>query len=109
MDWFLHIPTSRIHHLECFHSDHRLILLISDAEQKRFYKKGRPFRFEAMWIKENSCEDVIKNSWVDVDDTNLVSVLLKKLTSHQDNFRTWNRVTLARKLKELSFAKEDGL
>ena len=43
MDWILRFPTSRIHHLECFHSDHRLLLLILDAEQKRFYKKGRTF------------------------------------------------------------------
>ena len=116
VDWFLRFPTSRINHLECFHSDHRLILLISDAEHKRFYKKRCPFRFEAMWMKEMSCEDVIKNSWVDVADTDLVSVLLKKLTSYQDNLRIWNRktfgqvrTTLVRKLKELNFAEEAGL
>ena len=28
VDWLLQFPTSRIHHLECFHSDHRPILLI---------------------------------------------------------------------------------
>ena len=107
VDWFLHFPTSRINHLECFYSDHRPILFISDAEHRRFYKKRCPFRFEAMWMKEMSCEDVIKNSWVDVADTNLVSLLLKKLTSYQDNLRIWNRetfgqvrTTLVRKLKE---------
>ena len=116
VDWFLRFPTSRIHHLECLPSDHRPILLISNDEHKRFYKKGCPFRFEAIWIKEKSCEDVIKNSWVDVVDNDLVSVLLKKLTSCQDNLRIWNRetfgqvrTTLARKLKELSFAEEAGL
>ena len=67
-------------------------------------------------MKEMSCEDVIKNSWVDVADTDLVSVLLKKLTSYQDNLRIWNRktfgqvrTTLVRKLKELNFAEEAGL
>ena len=116
VDWFLRFPTSRINHLECFHSDHGPILLISDAEHKRFYKKRCPFRFEAMWMKEKSCEDVIKNSWVDVANTDLVSVLLKKLTSYQDNLRIWNRetfgqvrTTLVRKLKELNFAEEAGL
>ena len=116
VDWFLQFPTSRIHHLECFHSDHRPILLISDAEQKRFYRKGRPFRFEAMWIKDRSCEDVVKQSWADFLGSNPVSILLQKITSCQVNLSTWNRVTfghvrntLAKKLKELSQAEESGL
>ena len=62
VDWLLRFPTSRIHHLECFHSDHRPILLILDVEQKRFYRKGCPFRFEAIWLKDKSCEDVVKHS-----------------------------------------------
>ena len=116
VDWFLRFPTSRIHHLECFHSDHRPILLISDAEQKRFYRKGQPFRFEAMWLKDRSCEDVVKQSWANLFDSNLVSILLKKIASCQVNLSTWNRVTfghvrntLAKKLKELSHAEEVGL
>ena len=116
VDWFLRFPTSRIHHLECFHSDHRPILLISDVEQKRFYRKGRPFRFEAMWVKDNTCEEVIKESWAGLDDANPVRNLLRKITSCQDNLQTWNRVsfghvktTLAKKLKELSGAEEAGL
>ena len=116
VDWFLSFPTSRIHHLECFHLDHRPILLISDAEQKRFYRKGRPFRFEAMWVKDKTCEDVIKDSWVGWEDTNPVRNLLRKITSYQDNLQTWNRdtfgqvrTTLVKKLKELSYAEEAGL
>ncbi|KAK7842598.1 hypothetical protein CFP56_013670 [Quercus suber] len=68
MDWILRFPMSRIHHMECFHSDHKSILLISDAEQKRFYRKGGPFIFEAMWLKDKTCENVIKESWANVND-----------------------------------------
>ena len=116
VEWILRFPTSHIHHLECFHSNHRLLLLISDVEQKRFYKKGRHFRFEAMWLKDKSCEDVVKQSWVDLNDSNPVRILLKKITSYQENLSTWNRVTfghvrntLAKKLKDLSHTEEDGL
>ena len=63
VEWILKFPSSRIHHLEAFHSDHKPILICTDFEFKHFYKKGRPFRFEAMWIKDNSCEGVIKESW----------------------------------------------
>lgn len=62
VDWILRFSTTQIHHLEAFHSDHRPIILISDSEQKRFYRKGRPFRFEAMSLQDNTCEEVVVNS-----------------------------------------------
>lgn len=75
VDWILHFSTARIHHLETFHLDHRPIILISDSEQKRFYRKGRPFRFEAIWLQDTTCEEVVVNSWAEVHDPNLVGVL----------------------------------
>ena len=67
-------------------------------------------------LNPRSCEDVVKQSWVDLFGSNPVSILLKKITSCQVNLSTWNRVTvghvrntLAKKLKELSHAEEDGL
>ena len=63
VEWMLRFPTSQIHHLDAFHSDHKPILLCSDSKLKRFYRRGRPFRFEAMWVKDDSCEKAIKDSW----------------------------------------------
>ncbi|KAK7827248.1 hypothetical protein CFP56_031278 [Quercus suber] len=59
IDWILRFPTSRIHHLDVFHSDHKPMLLCLYLELKRFYCKGRPFYFEARWLKDNTCEGVI--------------------------------------------------
>lgn len=63
MEWVFKFPSSRIHHKEAFHSDHKPILLCTYSEFKRFYNKGRPFWFEAMWLKDDSCERIIKESW----------------------------------------------
>ena len=65
IEWILHFPTTWIHHLEAFHSDHKPLLLCSNSEFKRFYRKRRPFHFEAMWLKDSTCEEVIKKSWDD--------------------------------------------
>lgn len=62
IDWILRFPATRIHHLEAFHSDHKPLLLVSDSELKRFYRKGRPFRFESMWLKDSTCEAVVQDS-----------------------------------------------
>ena len=62
IDWILTFPSSRIHHLDAFHSDHKPSLLNPDLEVNRFYKKRRTFRFEAMWLRDKSCEEVIRDS-----------------------------------------------
>ncbi|KAK7830847.1 hypothetical protein CFP56_007597 [Quercus suber] len=116
VEWMLQFTTCRIHHLDAFHFDHKPILLISDSEQKMFYRKGRPFRFEAIWLKDNSCKKVVKNSWQEVCDPSLVCLVTKQIINCQDNLRIWKRDTfshvqlsLAEKLKELKGAEERGL
>ena len=79
MDWILRIPTTRIHHLNAFHSDHKPILLVSDSKLKQFYCKGRPFQFEVMWIKDKACEDVIKDSWADIAEPSPMQTIAKKI------------------------------
>ena len=115
IDWVLQFPASRIHHLDAFHSNHKPLLLCSDSEFKRFYRKGRPFQFEAMWLKDNTFEEVIKQSWEGVIDPNINWGFNRKLTACQLNLRNWNkncfghvRNTLAKKLKELKWAEEIG-
>ena len=47
IDWILKFPISCIHHLDAFHSDHKPLLLCSYSEFRHFYRKGKPFQFEA--------------------------------------------------------------
>ncbi|XP_050241238.1 uncharacterized protein LOC126690150 [Quercus robur] len=69
-----------------------------------------------MWLRDKTCGDVVKESWAEVHDPSLVSVLSNKIFTCQDNLRTWNRetfghiwISLAKKLRELSGAEEAGL
>lgn len=39
VDWILQFPSSSIHHLDAFHSNHKPILLCSDSEINHFTKK----------------------------------------------------------------------
>ena len=63
IEWILRFLTTRIHHLDCFHSNHKPVLLCMDSELNWFYRKSRPFQFDAMWLKDSTCEGVIRNSW----------------------------------------------
>ena len=113
VEWILRFPSSRIHHLDAFHSDHKPLLLCSNSEFKRFYKKGRPFCFEAMWLKDNSCEGVIRDCWDSRQQSVSVWGFTRKIMACQENLKVWNRTTfghvrsaLKRKMAELKEAKE---
>ncbi|XP_075674729.1 uncharacterized protein LOC142643891 [Castanea sativa] len=69
-----------------------------------------------MWLKDKSCEMVIKTSWETLLGSSLVVHLSKKIDLCQINLREWNRNTfghvrtnLEKKLKELHRAEEMGL
>ena len=87
MDWILRFPTTRVHHLEAFHSDHRPIILVYDSQFKRFYYKGQLLRFEFMWLKDKSCENVIKDLWVSLLEPSPMRVLAEKNSLCQDKLR----------------------
>ena len=92
------------------------MLFRSDSELKRFYRKGRRFRFEAMWLKDISCEGVVKDSWGDDSVRGSAWGFNRKIFACQDNLREWNRKSfghvrnlLQRKLADLkSLEESDG-
>ena len=61
--WTFLFPTVRMHHIAGSLSDHCPLWLCTDDENRRFYKKTRPFQFEAVWLKDERCEVVIKKAW----------------------------------------------
>lgn len=85
IEWILRFPTTRILHLNAFHSDHKSLLLAIDSELKHFYRKGRPFRFESMWLKERSCEEVVQNAWGVPIGTDSIWRFNEKILNCQDN------------------------
>ena len=113
VEWILRFPTTRIHHLDCFHSYHKTIILCMDSELNRFYRKSRPFQFEAMWLKDSTCEEVVRNSWKQFDLSGSMWSFNINISSCQDNLRVWNRNTfghvrntLQQSMRELKLAEE---
>ena len=90
VDWILRFPTIRVHHLDCFHSDHKPVFLGLDFEVNRFYRNGRLFHFGAMWLKDNSCEKVIQTSWKSARWFGLVDKFNQNIVSCQEGLKEWN-------------------
>ena len=68
-----------------------------------------------MWLKDHSCEGVVKDSWGDDSMVGSAWSFMKKIYACQDNLREWNRKSfghvrnlLQKKLADLKTHKGIG-
>ena len=61
--WLTRFPTGRVKHLNCFTSDHWPLLLSLDGHRECRKWRRKPFWFEAMWISDPKCEEVVARAW----------------------------------------------
>lgn len=91
--WTQLFPSVRIHHIAGSMSDHYPLWVCSDDENRRFYKKGRPFHFKAVWMKDERCEDVIKNAWDGPSLGNRAESLVRKVDICRSSLQTWSKLS----------------
>ena len=114
--WSQLFPTIRVHHLPGTLSDHCPLWLCSDDENVKFYKKSRPFRFEAVWLKDEGCEVVIKKAWSGRNMGEPVDRLIWKVDACRSSLQTWSRTSfgnirrlLTQKKKQLAQAEATSM
>ena len=61
-NWALLFPSAKLYHKSTSTSDHSPLLLKFCASKKKSNHK-RVFRFESMWLRDQSCEKVISEAW----------------------------------------------
>ena len=57
--WLAKFPTGRIKHLNCFTLDHRPIPFSLDENGEHQKWRRKPFHFEAMWVEDPGCKEII--------------------------------------------------
>ena len=93
--WTQLFPTVCIHHIQGTLSDHCPLWLCSNNENVRFYKKENPglFRFEAVWLKDETCEGIIKRAWNSQNFGELVGRLIGKVEACRSSLQKWSRLS----------------
>jgi exonuclease III len=63
--WCERFPGFRVINEEPRHSDHRPVVVELDEDSGLGRRTGgpRPFRFEAAWLEEENCREVVQNAW----------------------------------------------
>ena len=89
--WTEMFPSIRVHHIEGSLSDHTPLWVCLDNEQVRFYKTRRPLKFEAVWMKDERCGEVIKNTWESSVGGAPMENLIHKVDACQIQLQSWSR------------------
>jgi hypothetical protein len=87
-DWQCMFPKAGVKHLTFPTSDHSPILL--DTHIEKDYG-ARPFRFEAMWIKDSSSLEVVDDTWQCNIEGSHNFRLAKKLKRVKWALKKWNK------------------
>ena len=93
ISWRLVYPKATIAYLGAIKSNHTPILLNTNPSDSFAH---RPFRFEATWLRDESCHSVIDKAWnIEASGSNFVK-LYKRQASTRDALRKWNKEVFGR-------------
>ena len=87
-------------------SDHKPLWLASDDLHSRFFRAQKPFRFEAVWLKDNRFDDVVYSTWDRCVEGDAMGKVLGKVADCQVQFKMWNKYTFGNIRVELAKKKK---
>lgn len=98
-------PNALISHIPTSVSDHLCLLLELDGPSNFSVQRKNRFLFELAWLKEENCEEIIKNSWDLTVGEGLTGIqsLLDKCAM---NLKSWNKNSLKQIQKQLNLKQQ---
>ncbi|KAL2931370.1 hypothetical protein RDABS01_036780, partial [Bienertia sinuspersici] len=97
LSWCLLLPEATFFNLHIHNSDHGPILLKNDERNGKRMKR-RLMRFESLWLTDENCEKVVKDSWQESNNF-MMEGRLALVLSNLDGWATETFDDLKRRLK----------
>ena len=89
-EWLELFPTAKLYHQSTLASDHSMLLLRMVAGSNRKRVK-RSFKFESIWLKESSCEEMVRSAWEEGVIASSGWELNSCLKICRDRLEAWNK------------------
>ena len=83
-----------MHHRVAFTSDHCMLLLRDLPSRCKPTARSKLFRFEAMWLQDNSCAEVVDRAWEKGINSRSEKIFLKCLEECRSSLTIWNKTNL---------------
>ena len=61
-EWYSNFANAKLHHLSTIALDHCILALRWNQREKRRNRGVKPFRFEAMWLHDPRCVEVVSDA-----------------------------------------------
>ena len=87
-EWQRLFPRAGVKHLVAPTSDHAPIILDTHMDQS---VRARPFRFEAMWTRDDSSFGIVGKAWQGMVEGSHCFKLARKIQQTRFNLQVWNR------------------
>ncbi|XP_075674788.1 uncharacterized protein LOC142643979 [Castanea sativa] len=104
-EWLARFPTRRVKHLNCFTSDHWPILLSLDVNGEHQKWRKKPFRFEAMWVSDSGCREVITRAWDCTANGTPMFATTTKLKRCKNSLKAWSQDHFGNEKKSIKQTK----
>ena len=99
-------PIGRIHHLHCFTSDHKPLLLALDPNGESHKWKRKPFRFEAMWLMDPGYGETVSRAWAYKTDGTPMFQATEKLRKCKKMLNKWSGAHFGSVKQQIKQTKE---
>ena len=90
-EWLRLFPATRVRIIPFAPSDHHAVMVDCKGEAVQHYKKKHQFRFEAMWVKREGCEEVIQKAWEAQQEGTRMFQLCQKIKGCRMALIEWNK------------------
>ncbi|XP_075670157.1 uncharacterized protein LOC142639915 [Castanea sativa] len=90
--WCSLFPGTTVHHIPMSTSDHSLLSIRFRPPIARPRPSGRLFRFEAMWLRDPRCAEVVQDAWQDGLLKPDGAQITNYLNSCRERLTTWNKL-----------------
>ncbi|KAK3182746.1 hypothetical protein Dsin_030032 [Dipteronia sinensis] len=76
-------------------------------DKRDWEKGGRGFRFEHFWLKDDDCEDIVKEAWAEYGMVNSVEDLKGKLAWCAAELEAWSKLKFGSLRKKINMKQEE--